>query len=237
MTFLALRFALVLAVLVPLLILLRPPAPRSRAEWGHLVVVGFLLQAVYFGFTYLSITSGLSAGTLALIVSLQPILVGLLASPMAGERVSGGRWAGLGLGLLGAAVVILARSAVEVTSVVALLCAAGALAGMTAGTLYEKRFGVEGHPLTTNLVQYSVGLVAILPVALALEDLRVDWTSDLLLSLAYLVIGNSLISITLLLAMIRRGEASQVSALFFLVPPLAALIAWPLLGDAVPPLA
>lgn len=117
------------------------------------------------------------------------------------------------------------------------LCAVGALAGMTSGTLYEKRFGVGGHPVTTNLLQYAVGLAAILPLALALEEQRIDWTGELLLSLGYLVIGNSLVSITLLLAMIRRGEASQVSALFFLVPPLAALIAWPMLGDVVPPVA
>lgn len=156
---------------------------------------------------------------------------------MAGERVSGRRWAGLGLGLLGAAMVIVARSEVEVTSVIALLCATGALVGMTSGTLYEKRFGIEGHPLTASLVQYAVGLAAILPVALALEDLRLEWTGALLMSLGYLVIGNSLVSITLLLAMIRRGEASRVSALFFLVPPLAALMAWPVLGEAVPPVA
>lgn len=237
MTFLALRFALALAILGPLFLVLRPPRPRRRAEWAHLSAVGFLLQAVYFGFTYLAITSGLSAGTLALIVSLQPILVGLLAPRTAGERVSGRRWAGLAIGLLGAAMVIVARSEVEPTSVVGALCAVGALAGMTSGTLYEKRFGVTGHPVTTNLVQYAVGLAAILPLALALEDLRVDWTGEFVISLGYLVIGNSLISITLLLAMIRRGEASQVSALLFLVPPLAALIAWPVLGEVVPPLA
>ncbi len=237
MTFLALRFALVLAVLLPLLPALRPPAPRGIAQWGHLLVVGFLVQAVYFGLTYSAITSGLSAGTLALVVSLQPIVIGLLAPRMAGERVSALRWAGLGLGLVGAAIVILARSQVEVTSLGGLLCAGGALVGMTSGTLYEKRFGVEGHPLTTGLVQYAVGLAAILPVALVLEDLRVDWTGGLLLSLAYLVIGNSIVSITLLLAMIRHGEASRVSALFFLVPPLAALIAWPMLGDPMPPAA
>jgi len=234
--FLALRFALALSILLPLFLVLRPPRPRSGGAWAHLSAVGFLLQAVYFGCTYLAITSGLSAGTLALIVSLQPILVGLLAPRTTGERVGALRWAGLGLGLFGSAMVIAARSEVEATSVVGLLCALGALAGMTSGTLYEKRFGVGGHPVTTNL-QYAVGLAAILPLALAFEDLRIDWTGELLASLGYLVLGNSLVSITLLLAMIRRGEAAQVSALFFLVPPLAALIAWPLLGDVVPPVA
>ena len=41
---------------------------------------------------------------------------------------------------------------------------------------------------------------------------------------------------SLLLAMIRVGEVSRVSSLFYLVPPLTALIAWPILGEAMPPL-
>jgi drug/metabolite transporter (DMT)-like permease len=56
-------------------------------------------------------------------------------------------------------------------------------------------------------------------------------------ALLYLAIGNSLVSVTLLLAMIRRGEASRVSALFFLIPPTAALIAWLLIDESMPPLA
>ena len=108
---------------------------------------------------------------------------------------------------------------------------------MTAGTLYEKRFGVAQHPVTSNLVQYAVGFAAVLPLAWALEDMHVFWTGAMVASLLYLVIGNSLVSVTLLLAMIRRGKASRVSALFFLIPPIAAVIAWLLIGEAMPPLA
>jgi drug/metabolite transporter (DMT)-like permease len=236
-TFLALRYGLVLAVLVPFFLALQPRLPRDVAGWGHLAVVGFLIQALYFGLAYIAFALGVSAGGVALIVSLQPILIALLAPRLAGERVSAARWVGLGLGLLGAALVILARSTIEATSPVGVLCAVGALAGITAGTLYEKRFGVSYHPVASNLVQHVVGLAAIMPVAWAVEDMRVAWTSELIIALGYLVVANSLIAITLLLAMIRRGEASRVSALFFLVPPTAALIAWAGLGEAMPPLA
>lgn len=236
-TFLALRYALVLAVLLPLVPILRPPLPARPIDWLHLAVVGFLIQAVYFGLCYIAMDVGLSAGALALIVSLQPILVGLLAPRLAGERVGALGWAGLALGLAGAALVIAARSEIEATSAWAVIAAAGGLAGMTAATLYEKRFGLSQHPVTANAVQYAVGLAAVLPVAWAIEEMRVDWTGELVASLAYLVIGNSLVAITLLLAMIRRGQASRVSALFFLVPPGAALIAWASIGEAMPPLA
>jgi len=238
LTFLALRFACALAVLVAVAAFVRPQRPSSGTVWLHLVVVGVLLQVLYFGGSYIAFDRGASAGGLALIVSLQPILVGLLAPGVAGERVAARQWLGLALGLAGAVVVIAARSSIEAESASAILAGVVALAAMTAATLYEKRFGSRGvHPLTANLVQYAVGLACLAPAAAVHESLRVDWTAEFTVSLAYLVIGNSLISITLLLAMVRHGEAARVSALFFLVPPVAALIAWVVNGERMPLLA
>jgi drug/metabolite transporter (DMT)-like permease len=237
LTFLALRYAVVLAVLAPLLVIMRPALPRRAAEWGHTAMVGFFIQTLYFGFSYIAFKSGASAAGVAIIVCLQPILVGLIAPYFARERVGILRWLGLFLGLAGAATVILSRSSIAIESAVGVLAATAALVGMTAGTLWEKRFGVSMHPVVSNLVQYAVGLTGTLPLALAMESLTVTWTGEFLASLAYLVIGNSLVSMTLLLAMIRRGEVARVSSLFYLVPPVTALIAWPLLGEAMPPLA
>ena len=115
------------------------------------------------------------------------------------------------------------------------LAAVGALGGMTIGTLYEKRFGITQHPVTANTIQYAAGLAATLPLAFLLEDHTVEWSLPLGLSLLYLIVCNSLIALTLLLMMIRRGEVSRVSALFFLVPPMAALIGWLLLDEQMPP--
>lgn len=103
--------------------------------------------------------------------------------------------------------------------------------------MYEKRYGVGHHPITSNVVQYAAGLGVALPFALLREDLHVQWTGHFVLALTYLVVCNSLIAMTLLLLMIRHGEVSRVSALFFLVPPLAAVIGWLLLDEAMPPLA
>lgn len=191
----------------------------------------------YFGLCYWSFKLGISAGSLALILSLQPILAAVLAPRLADERVGARRWLGLGLGLLGAGLVIAARTEIEVSSMLALACAVLALTGITGGTLYEKRYGRPHHMVTANVVQYAVALAAILPLALLTEDFHVAWTGELMVALAYLVIANSLISLSLLLLMVRRGEVSRVSALFFLVPPMAALIAWLVLGEIMPPLA
>jgi drug/metabolite transporter (DMT)-like permease len=237
LTFLALRYAIVVGLLGAAVAVLRPPLPARRRDWVDLAIVGLLLQAGYFALLYLALDLEHSAGTIALIVSLQPILVALLAPRIAGERVTALRWTGLGIGLAGAAVVIGSRSAVGGLSAGGLLLAGGALLALTASTLYETRFGSEHHPVTANAVQCAVALAVTLPPALLVEGFPVHWTSDLAISLTYLVLANSLVSITLLLMMMRRGEASRVSALFFLVPPLAAAIAWAVLGESLPRLA
>lgn len=235
-TLLALRYSIAVLVLLPLIPLLKPAFPNSRAAW-HIAVTGFLIQVAYFGLCYVAFKSGVSAGGVAIIVCLQPILVSLIAPWMVGESVSSSRWIGLALGLGGAITVILARSGIAHEPPLGLLAAVGGLIGMTAATLYEKRFGVTTHPVPANLIQYAVGAAFTLPLAVAVEGLQADLTTGLFAVLAYLVIGNSLVAITLLLAMIRAGEVARVSALFYLVPPLSALFAWPLLGEAMPLLA
>jgi drug/metabolite transporter (DMT)-like permease len=234
LTFLALRYLAVVALLLAAVAILRPPLPKRRRDWVDLVVIGVLLQAGYFALLYLALDLEDSAGTIALIVSLQPILVALLAPRVAGERVSALRWVGLGLGLAGAAVVIGSRSSVGGMSVGGLVLAVGGTLALTASTLYETRFGSEHHPVTANAVQCGVALALVLPPAILIERFPVDWTADLAISLTYLVLANSLLAITLLLMMMRRGQASRVSALFFLVPPLAAVIAWALLDESLP---
>ena len=236
MTLLALRYMALVAILVPVALVLRPPMPKGARAWADVAATGFLIQVVYFGLCYAAFKSGVSAGGVAIIVCLQPILVGLIAPQIVGERVGPKRWVGLALGLAGAATVILARSGVSAENPWGLLAAFGGLLGMTGGTVYEKRFGVSHHPVTSNLIQYAVGVAFTLPLALLTERFQADWSAEFLWIMAYLVIGNSLISMTLLLAMIRAGEVARVSSLFYLVPPMSALFAWPLLGEALPPL-
>lgn len=242
MTLLVIRFGLVVVLMFVAYILIRPPLPSRGVDWLHLAIVGLLMQTVYFGFCYVGFSFGVGAGTMALLMSFQPILVGITAPRWAGEHVGWQRWAGLVLGLIGAAIVITARSNIEPPSLIGIAAAMLGLGGITAASLWEKRFGVTHHPITANLVGYTVGLIGILPFAFALETSQyswnffsdVQWTWEFGAAVAYLVIGNSVIAVGLLLAMIRAGEVSRVSALFFLVPPLAALIAWVLIGEIIP---
>lgn len=235
LTVLALRYSLVLALLIPVALVMRPPMPSRRGVLD-VAVVGFLIQVVYFGLCYVAFKSGVSAGAVAIIVCLQPILVALIAPRLVGESVGAKGWLGLILGLLGAALAIAGRSTIAAENLLGIGLTFLALFGMTAGTLWEKRFGVSHHPVSANLIQYAVGAACCVPAALIAETTAIDWAPEFLWSMAYLVIGNSLLAMSLLLAMIRAGEVSRVSSLFYLVPALSALCAWPMLGERMPPL-
>lgn len=235
LTVLALRYSLVLALLIPVAVVMRPPMPNARGV-RDVAVVGFLIQVVYFGLCYVAFKSGVSAGAVAIIVCLQPILVALIAPRLVGETVSAKGWLGLVLGLLGAALAIAGRSTIAAENLFGVGLTCVALFGMTAGTLWEKRFGVSHHPVSANLIQYAVGAAFCVPAALLTENTAIDWAPEFIWSMAYLVIGNSLLAMSLLLAMIRAGEVSRVSSLFYLVPALSALCAWPMLGEEMPAL-
>jgi len=237
MTLLALRYTCVVVLMAILFVFIRPKLPQTGKDWAHVAIVGLLMQSLYFGMCWMAFINGVAAGTAALIMSLQPILVAIIAPRWTGEHVSIRQWSGLALALLGTALVIVVRLDIGSASAAGLLLAGLALMGITFATLWEKRFGVTHHPVTTNLIGYAAGLVGVLPFMFWLETPEIEWTWSFAAALAYLVIGNSLIAVGLLLAMIRAGEVSKVSALMFLVPPLAALIAWFGLGEVMPPLA
>jgi len=237
LTLLMWRYILVVALLVPFYLALKPPLPKRRMDWVHMAVVGIFVQGLYFGMCWYAFSLGISAGVVAIIMSMQPILVAILAPVLANENVSWLRWTGLILGFIGVIFVIAARSRLETPNVMGIGVCIIALAGITSGVLYEKRYGVSHHPVISNLGQYSAGLIFVFPIAYSIETMQVQWTGTLVAALAYLVIGNSIVAITLLLAMIRAGEVSRVSALMFLVPPLAAVFGWLLLGEIMPPVA
>ncbi len=200
-------------------------------------IVGFLIQVVYFGAAYKAFETGASAGLVALITCLQPIFVAMIMPALSNDTVNARSWVGLSLGLAGCVVVIVSNMNIQITSGAGLLFSLAALFAITAGTVWEKRFGVTQHPLTTNLVQYTVGAAILLPLAWATETMAIQWTVPFAMALFYLVVCNSILAISLLIMMIRQGEATRVSALFFMVPPVSALLAWLIIDESMAPAA
>jgi drug/metabolite transporter (DMT)-like permease len=234
--FLSLRYALAIAVLALVALAVRAPWPSTRAGWTAGLVAGVLLHGGYLGGVFWAVKHGLPAGIAALIAGLQPLATGALVGPLLGERVGPRRWLGIGIGFLGALLVVAPRlgGAGGIPPGSVLVCLA-AMVSITLGTIWQKRTGAATDLRTNTAVQYVGALVVTLPVALALEEGRLDPTPPFLVGLAWAVLGLSIGAIGLLMTLIRRGAVAGVAALLYLVPPVSALMAYALFGETLSP--
>jgi drug/metabolite transporter (DMT)-like permease len=228
-TFLVLRFALVLALLLPICWLWRVPWP-SRGDAGQMAVAGVFLQAGYLGGVFASLHLGMAAGVSALITGLQPVLTAVLGGVILGERTRPGQWLGLALGFVGVILVVADRIAVEHLGAGAVALSFLALASITFGTVWQKRHGAAVDLRAGAAIQFAAALVVLAPFTL-LESREVRWSGEFAFALLWLVLVLSLGAIFLLLWLIKRGAATRVASLFYLVPPTTALLAWPLFGE------
>jgi drug/metabolite transporter (DMT)-like permease len=237
LTFLTLRYGLAAALLTLLALATQAPWPRRWAEVRHYAVAGLLVHALYLGGVFVGISLGVEAGVSAMIVSVQPLLVAAFAGLVLGERVAPRQWVGLALGLLGVMLILARKLGHGLGDTLGALACVAALLGMTAGTLYQKRHCAGMDLRTGNVVQFAASGLATGLLALLFEDNRIVWSGEFIFALLWLVLVLSLGAISLLYVLIRRGAASRVSGLFFLVPPCTALIAWPLFGETLGPVA
>lgn len=234
LTFLLLRFLGVLAILLPMVMLMRAPWPVGKVR--HIAVAGILLQAGYLAGVWCAIKLGMPAGLAALIVGLQPILTAF-AAPMIGETVRRRQWIGLALGLCGVGLVVASKISLIGLSVTSIVLCVVALFSITLGTLYQKSFCPHFDLRTGTIIQFAASTVVILPFALWLEDLdsgfsTVEWTSQFVGALLWAIVGLSIGAIFLLFALIRKSAATSVTSLLYLTPPTTAVMAWAMFGEA-----
>jgi drug/metabolite transporter (DMT)-like permease len=238
-TFLAVRLGLAGALLAVLTVLTRSSWPSTRAQAGRAAIAGLLLHAGYLGGVFFAISRGLPASVAAVVVSLQPVLTAALASRLLGERLVAVQWLGLVLGVGGVALVLapgLARAAGDQGAfppVGVASCVVALLAG-TAGTLWQKRHGDEIPLLSGTVVQYAAAALLLVALAGATESMTIEWTGEFVAALAWLIVPVSLGAVLLLLVLLRRGSASGVSSLLYLVPPATAVEAYLLFGEQLP---
>ena len=235
LTFLSLRYALAAGLLVLVSVVSRAPWPRRLTEFVHFAVAGLLVHGVYLGGVFIGISMGVEAGVSALIVGLQPLLTAALAGVLLGERVTPRQWLGLVLGLSGVTLVLAGKVGHAPGTLLGSIACIAALIGITIGTLYQKRFCAGMDLRTGSVVQFTAAGLATAPLAFWFEDMHVQWDAEFVFALLWLVVVLSLGAVSLLYLLIRRGAASQVASLFFLVPPCTALIAWPLFGETLGP--
>ncbi|RKD76659.1 DMT family transporter [Kushneria marisflavi] len=235
LTFLCYRFALSALVFALIAQAVGARWPSGRAAWTRALVVGVLLQSLYLGGVFWAVNRGLPAGVAALVVGLQPLATTLFAGSMLDERPDTRQWLGVFIGLVGTLLVLLPGLRTDLGEIdpLPLVAVLIAMLSITLGTIWQKRT-TPGSDLRTNAaVQFIGAFLVTLPVALMTESLRFESNWQSWTGLLWSVFGLSVGAISLLLVMIRRGSVSSVASLFYLVPPVVALLSWLLFNETL----
>jgi len=233
MGFLALRYAFSVAAFLLWIVWARAAWPQGRTQWLHLSLAGVLMHAGYLGGVWAAVKDGLGAGLAALIVGLQPMLTALWISARGhSHHVSGRQWLGLVLGLAGLLLVVWHKLHLGEARAYNVGLAVLALASITAGTLYQKRWVQPCDVRTANTVQLLAAFAVTAPLAL-LESEGFEMHPELVGAMAWSVLVLTLGGSSLLYLLIQRGAATAVTSLMYLVPPCTAVLAWLLFGETL----
>lgn len=166
------RFALAGLLLMAVALVSKSPWPKGRLLL-HVVVTGLLMQAVQFGAFYTAISEGLPGGLVALIQGFNPVLIALMAGFLLGEQITRRQWFGFGVG--GAGVALAVAGALDF-SVTAIVLSFVGLLGLSAGTVYQKRFAQGADVRSSTAVHFLASAPVMLLMTLTLEDPEVtDW--------------------------------------------------------------
>ena len=232
-TFLAARFTLAGLILLPITFFSGAWGGwRDAARvWPHLVVAGILLNGAYLTAGYWALMD-ISAATMALIGSLQPLMTAFLSGPVLGDRFRPRQWLGFFLGTAGVALVA-GINIVDLNHTEGVLWGVGGSACFIAGTLYYARFCKPSSLITANCVQLTTAAIFCWLVVLAFEEVNVAVTPTLIWSFLYLTLGVSLGGMGLYLYMLKTGTAGKVAANFYITPGLTALLGWLILGETL----
>ena len=236
-TFLTIRYFLAALILFAIAYAFKQPLKLNKEQFKASFAVGILLHVIYIGGVFYAVSLGVSAGISAVIVSIQPVLVSLLAVPLLGERLRWVQVVGLFLGVAGIALLLLPKvfqgDYTASTSIVGIVICVIALLGTSGGYLVQKKLGGEIPFLSGTGAQYAISAIAFAILSVSTEDQIIQWVPEFFFGLAWIVFMLSIASIVLLYGMLRTGSASKVSSLYYLVPPVAAIQAYFLFDEVI----
>ena len=236
-TFLTIRYFLAALILFAIAYAFKQPLKLNKEQFKASFAVGILLHVIYIGGVFYAVSLGVSAGISAVIVSIQPVLVSLLAVPLLGERLRWVQVVGLFLGVAGIALLLLPKvfqgDYTASTSIVGIVICVIALLGTSGGYLVQKKLGGEIPFLSGTGAQYAISAIAFAILSVSTEDQIIQWVPEFFFGLAWIVFMLSIASIVLLYGMLRNGSASKVSSLYYLVPPVAAIQAYFLFDEVI----
>ena len=197
--------------------------PRGR-EIGLQLIAGALLQGVYLCLSYWAITHGMAAGVMALLGALQPLFTALFVAGT-GKSLGARTWIGLLIGFVGVGCVIepkLAASGVGSLSLASVTAALLSVVGVTIGALFQQWLAKVDLRSAASIQNVGGAAIALLTTSLVGTGAW-DGSPILWAALVWAVIVPSVIGGSLLMYMMRHGDATKVTALILLVPQLAAV--------------
>jgi drug/metabolite transporter (DMT)-like permease len=205
----------------------------SMRALRHLAV-GAIMMGLYLSLSFWAIAQGLPAGIMALMGALQPLLTAAFMLARGRGPSAAAVWWGLLIGFLGVVLVLMPRLENSHFSAGNFANIAGitAIAALTLGTMAQKHLANDDLRVAGCLQNLGAGLVALLAVAI-FGAARWDGSASLWALLAWSALITSVLAQSLLLWMMRRGEATHVTALMLLVPPVAALLAYALFHETL----
>jgi drug/metabolite transporter (DMT)-like permease len=212
-----------------------------RPSWRELaahVAVGAVMMGLYLTLSFWAIAQGLPAGIMALLGALQPLFTATLMLSRSQGRPSMAMWLGLLVGFFGVVLVLwprLASGGFALASSANVAAGLLAIAALTIGTLAQKRLANDDLRVAGYIQNLGAAIIALLATCMVGNT---HWDGSFVLwgALLWSVLISSIVAQGLLMWMMRHGEATRVTALLLLVPPLAALLAFTLFHERLTPL-
>lgn len=233
-SFLFVRFVIV-AALFGLIVLWFRPAMPMRERLLPLALAGALMHGVYLGGVFYAISIGTPAGIAALVGAGQPVITCFLALGLLGERISRHQWLGVFLGVAGVLAVVWPRLGGEVP-VAGLVSCSIAVFAISLGTIVQKRSSGSVDLLSVNTIQAVVAALFYALLLIVAEPFTLSWTPEVTLAMAWSTLAVSLGAVSILMVLVRRGQMASTSSLFFLAPPVAAVMGYFAFGEELGPL-
>jgi drug/metabolite transporter (DMT)-like permease len=227
------RFVLAAVLAAVLALALRRPTRMDRATLGRVAVVGLVMNALQFGLMYVAFDLGLGATLASLFHALSPVLTALLAAAILGERVSLVQVGGFVVGVVGV-LLVLGADLGRAGGPVAVLIGCLSMLTLSLGTLGQRWIGAQPDLLWSAAVQFAVSAPPLLVLGWTTEGAwPVTDGRQALVAVLFLAIVNSIVGLVLLSLLVLRGGSGAAASLFFLSPPVTAVMAWLVLGETL----
>ena len=232
MAFLGIRFFIAFWILLIIAYVLKVPIPKSKKEFFQIAFAGSLTVGTFSIGVFLSISYGVSGALNALIIALQPIVVTFLALKFLNEEINKRIWLGLIMGFIGVGFVVISKLDTSYDSIVGIFWSIVGLLGLSFGSLYQKKYCTAMNLYSGGAIQTLSSTILVVPF-LFFEDIQITWNTDFIIALLYMSVGVSIGALSLLYIMIKNGEVSKVSSIFYLVPVSAVIVSYFLLGETM----